>query len=340
MGRPDAGTTTMRDIAREVGVDVSTVSKVLSGGDRINVRPETRARILAAAQDLRYRPNASARSLKLQRTGALGMLLPDFTNTVYSSIVRGAVHRGEELGYVMLLAEIRADDSASAYRRLVHERRIDGLLVATAREASVLVAELERDVIPHVFLNRRVEGASRSVIVDDEAGAALAARALIDAGHRRLGLVAGPSSVDTARRRRAGFENEVRARGLPAPRVEEGAYTSHGGYDATQRLVDGADSPSGIFVSNLAAAIGALAAIHDRGLDIPGDVSVVAFNDADIAEFSHPPLTAIRMPFAEMGARAVEVLDRVLNGEPPEDVVVGQDPVLVERRSLAPPKGS
>lgn len=333
------GAPTLRDIASAVGVDVSTVSKVLSGGERITVRPETRDRILETARTLRYRPNASARGLKLSRTGALGMLLPDFTNPVYAQIVRGAVRRAEELGYAMLLAELQGErESASAYRRLVHERRIDGLLVATARHASAFVDELERDVIPHVFVNRRVPGASRSVIADDEAGAALAARALAGAGHTRLGLVAGPASVDTAQRRRLGFVSECAAYGLPAPAVEEGPYSSTGGYEAARRLLRGPSRPTGIFVSNFSAAIGALAAADEQDLTVPQDLSVVTFDEADTAAYLRPALTAVRMPFGEMGARAVEELDRVLDGEPPEDVVVATAPVLVERRSLSRPR--
>lgn len=335
-GQGNGARPTLRDIAREAGVDVSTVSRVLNGDGRISVRTETHDRIMEVVARLRYRPNASARGLRLQRTGALGMLLPDFTNPVYATVVRGAVQHAEQLGYVMLLAELR-DEPMPAYLRLVPERRIDGLLVATAREADRLVADLERESVHHVFVNRRVPGARRSVTVDDEAGAALAARTLIDAGHRRLGQVTGPASVDTARRRRAGFASAAVAHGLHEPVAEEGAFNPRGGYDAMQRLLEAPDRPTGVFVANVTAGIGAIAAAHDAGVTVPDELSVIVFDDAEIAEYTRPPLTTIRMPFGELGARAVAAIVSLLDGAEPQDIVVDTPPELVSRASVGPP---
>jgi DNA-binding LacI/PurR family transcriptional regulator len=330
-------TPTLRDVAAAAGVHLSTVSKVLGDGG-ITVRPETRQRILDAARELRYRPNASARGLRLKRTGAFGMLLPDFTNPVYATIVRGAVRRAEELGYVMLLAEIRGD-APDAYRHLVLENRIDGLIVATARASSSLARELRNENVPHVFANRRVRGAHRSVTVDDEAGAAVAAGALFEHGHRRIGLIAGPRDTDTARRRAAGFVRACDRLGI-VPRVSaEQPYTREGGYLAMTSLLESGERPTGVFASNLLAGVGALTALHAHRLAVPGDISLVTFDD-ESAEFTHPPLTAVRLPFGEMGARAVEELQRVLAGEKPSDVVVETPPTLVKRSSLAAPPAS
>ena len=145
---------TLKDIANAVGVDISTASKVVNGGG-ISVRPETRQAILDEATRLNYRPHALARNLSTRRTGALGILLPDLTNPVYATTIRGAVRRAETLGYVMLVAEVPDDAaSASVYSKLVAERRIDGFIIAVAAQQD-LIAAIDTHPVPHVFVNRR-----------------------------------------------------------------------------------------------------------------------------------------------------------------------------------------
>lgn len=330
----------MRDVAAAAGVDVSTVSKVLSGA-AISVRAETRARIEQAAAELRYRPDASARSLRLSRTGAIGMLVPDFTNAVWSGIVRSAVHEAEAQGRVVLIAEMDPDQSPAGYLHLVHERRIDGLLVATARDQSSLVAELEHDSVPHVFVNRRGGERSLSVLVDDEAGAVAGTRALIEAGHTRIGLIGGPPDIDTSRRRFDGFERTRTAAGLPDPVVTSGPYSAPGGYRAAQELLAApGPRPTAVLAANLMMALGALAAFAEAGVGVPGDMSMVAYDDAELAGFTQPAMTTVAMPHQEMGSIAVRLLERVLAGEPAESIVVPTPPRLIERDSIAPPRAS
>jgi LacI family transcriptional regulator len=325
---------TLKDIAAAVGVDVSTVSKVVNSGD-ISVRPETRQAILDAAARLQYRPHALARNLRTQRTGALGILLPDLTNPVYASTIRGAVRRAEEVGYVMLVAEV-SDDAASAsiYSKLVAERRIDGFIIAVAAQRALIEA-IKTQPVPHVFVNRRAT-IGRSVTVDDAAAARLAARTLIEAGHTRLGFIGDSDEMDTARRRRSGFSAAARAAGLPPVIDATGPYSRRGGYDACLRLLQGKDRPTGIFASNLLVGIGALAAARRLGVRVPEDVSMVTL-DAEDANFTSPPLTAIAMPLEEMGMRSVEELHAMIQGGEPKDVVVDIEPVLIRRDSVAPP---
>lgn len=332
------GNATIRDVAAAAKVDISTVSKVLRGAD-ISVRPETRVRIEQAAETLRYRANASARGLRMSRTGAFGMLMPDFTNPVYAEIVRGAVREAEVHDRVMLLAELNSVHSPQGYLRLVHERRIDGLLIATARSHSPVLALLANDDVPHVFINRRGTAGSLSVVNDDEEGAAVGTRALVDAGHRRLGLIKGPPDVDTAIRREAGFERVRLEAGLPRARIVTGPYSAGGGYRAAQELLARRGKrPTGILVSTLTMALGALAALAEAGVEVPGQMSVVAFDDGELAAVAQPPLTCVAMPHGEMGAMAVDLLEAVLAGEPAESVVVPTAPRLVARASVAAPQ--
>ena len=325
---------TLKDIATAVGVDVSTVSKVLNDGG-ISVRPQTRQAILDEAARVQYRPHALARNLRTQRTGALGILLPDLTNPVYATTIRGAVRRAEDLGYVMLVAEV-VDDAASAsvYSKLVAERRIDGFIIAVAA-GPALVAAIAANPVPHVFVNRRAR-IGRSVTVDDEAAGRLAAETLIEAGHSALGFIGASDEMDTARRRRAGFSAVVRAAGLPAVRDAVGPYSRRGGYEACLSLLERLGRPTGIFASNLLVGIGALAAVRHAGLRVPDDVSIVTLDGED-ALYTAPPLTAITMPLDEMGGRAVEELGQMITGGEPKDVVVDVAPAVIRRASVAGP---
>lgn len=325
---------TLKDIAAAVGVDISTVSKVVNSGD-ISVRPETRQAILDAAQRLNYRPHALARNLRTQRTGALGILLPDFSNPVYATSIRGAVRRADELGYVTLVAEVANDAaSASVYGKLVAERRIDGFIIAVAAQKA-LIAAIDAQPVPHVFINRRA-AIGRSVTVDDAGAARLAARTLIEAGHERLGFIGDSDEMDTARRRRAGFSAAVAAAGLPAAVDIIGPYSRRGGYESCLKLLKRKNRPTGIFASNLLVGIGALAAARELGVRVPEDVSIVTL-DAEDANYTAPPLTAISMPLDEMGSRAVEELHAMLAGGEPKDVVVDTGLELIPRASVAPP---
>jgi LacI family transcriptional regulator len=325
---------TLKDIANAVGVDISTASKIVNGGG-ISVRPETRQAVLDAAARLNYRPHALARNLRTRRTGALGILLPDFTNPVYAASIRGAVRRADELGYVTLVAET-SDDAASAsvYSKLVAERRIDGFIIAVAAK-SALIEAIDAQPVPHVFINRRAS-IGRSVTVDDAAAARLAARTLIEAGHTRLGFIGDSDEMDTARRRRAGFLEAARDAGLPPVIDVAGPYSRKGGYDACLRLLRRKKRPTGIFASNLLVGIGALAAARQLGVKVPEEVSMVTL-DAEDANYTAPPLTAIAMPLDEMGARAVEELHAMVEGGEPKDVVVDAGVVLIRRASVAPP---
>jgi LacI family transcriptional regulator len=323
---------TLRDVAAAAGVDVSTVSKVLNGGSRIRVRPDTRERILQEAERQNYRPNALARSLRSGRTGALGMLFPDLTNPVYAVIMRGAVRRAENLGYAILLGELREDASAASYERLVSQHRIDGLVIATSADAQGLVDRLSPGT-PHVFVNR-ARGPGPSVTVDDEHAGRLAGEALIAAGHTKLAFLGSSDEIDTARRRRLGFMGACRASGVPDPMDMDVPYTRKGGFDAATELLTREDPPTAFFASSLLLGIGALAGARAVGVAIPRDVSLITL-DAEDAAYTNPPLTAIQLPLSEMGAAAVEAIDRVLKGQHVGDVVVDALPRLVERDSVA-----
>ncbi len=328
---------TLREVALRAGVELSTASKVLNAAP-IAVRDETRARIVAAASELQYRPNASARGLKLQRTAALGFLLPDVSNPVYAAIVRGAMREASRRDYALLLAEIREESDDIAYLRLAQESRIDGLIVASARDHTSGAGELAWHGVPHIAVNRR-DSSGVSVYIDDEAGAASAANTLIAAGHRRLGLITGPQRVDTATRRERGFRAAVAAAGLPAPKIAIGDYATAGGAQAMRRLLAASNPPTGIFVSNFMACVGALHEAHAAGIRVPDELSVISFDEPEIAPYLIPALTAVKMPYDALGVSAVEIMCDVLEGHTPSSraLDLADEPVVTRESVAAPP---
>jgi LacI family transcriptional regulator len=301
------------------------------------IRHETRERILKTAEQLRYRPNAIARSLKNSSAGAIGLLIPSLRNPVLSEITRGAFDRAWERGYVVLLAEDTENSQAQvAYERLVGEGRIDGMLVASARPGSPLLGAFADDHVPYVFVNRRVPGSNRSVSMREEKAGALAAEHLISLGHRRLAHLAGPEGLDTAMRRREGFVKEALQAELSVL-VEAAPFDERGGFDAIQRLLRASVPPTGVFVSNINQAVGAMAGAREAGFRVPADLSLVSYDDDPVGEFLEAPLTVIAMPLYRLGSTAVDSLIDQIEGLAPRDVVIRTSPKLIVRASSAAP---
>lgn len=325
---------TLKDVASEAGVNVSTVSKVLNSRSQISVRPETRERIVAAAKMLRYHPDPVARNLRYGRGELLAMFFPDLTNPVYGLIMRGACRRAEALGYAVLVAEL-GDAEPSSYERLVEAHRIDGLVVAMSRDDPDLIDRLPAGA-PLVYVNRRAHGASPSVAVDDEAAGRLAAETLLAAGHSRLGFIGDSDATDTARRRRAGFADACGRAAVPRPLDVVAPYTRAGGFEAMAKMLDAPEPPTAVFASSLLVGIGSLAAARAHGISVPEQLSLITL-EAEDAEYTAPPLSAIRLPLRELGAAGVDMIDGVLSGKPPADVIIPIPPTLIERESVAPP---
>jgi LacI family transcriptional regulator len=328
----------LRDVAEAAGVNPSIASRVLNGDPTVSIRPETRQRINSAARSLGYTPNAFARGLKLQRSMTIGLVLPNIVTHVNGELIRGAERHAAAAGYVVLVAD--GDEfaqSGDVYRRLLLERRVDGLVLASLRSGDGVLADLERHSLPYVLVNRRPEHDGVSVSADDEAGMALGVEHLAALGHRRIGHVAGPQDADTGRRRLAGWQAAVSRLGLDdePELVAEGAFTEAGGFEAASRLLEQPRPPTAIAVSSLTGAVGALAAARRAGLSVPDQLSMVAFHDAALADYLEPALTTVRMPLREMAEAAVDALLRQIDGHAPESIVVDVPPRLVERSSTS-----
>jgi DNA-binding LacI/PurR family transcriptional regulator len=330
----------LKDVADEAGVHLSTVSRVLNGGQDASLRPETRQRILEAAARLRYRPNALARGLKLARTGAIGFLVPSLRNPVNSPIVRHAFDRAWQRDFVVLLADDSERRGApEAYERLVAQGRIDGLLIQSACIGDTFFEHFEDGHIPCVFVDRAHERAGRNVTMRDGDAGALAARHLLELGHRRIAHVAGPRRIDTIERRRTAFVDAARAGGCE-PLILEAALDERAGYEALEALRRQAPDVTAVYVANINQAIGFTAATRDAGVRVPDELSVLCHDDDPIAQYLAVPLSAIAMPLGELGSTAVDALIDQIDGLAARDILVGAPPELVDRGSTGPPLSS
>jgi LacI family transcriptional regulator len=333
---------TLKDVANLAGVHPGTASRAINAETRPLVNQETARRVLAAADQLGYRPNPIARGLKTSRSYTVGVLIPDLTNPLFPPIVRGIQDRLEEAAYTPLIANTDNDaDRERADFEAMRARQVDGLITATARRDHGLPAGLENVDLPVVLVNRRLEdGARPSVVADDRRGVQLAVEHLVGLGHKRIAHLAGPQEFSTGYLRHEGFIAAMRDAGLdPDPGVilAGSAFLESEGERLCNELLDRDPGVTAIFAANDLMALGCYDAFVARGIDCPGQISVVGYNDMPFAGWFSPPLTTVGLPHYEIGARAAELLlDRLRDSEA-EPVQVQLEPTLVVRGSTAPP---
>jgi LacI family transcriptional regulator len=309
----------IKEVAATAGVSFQTASKVLNGGS-VRVSPETAARIVAVAESLGYRPNTIARSLVQQATGTLGLIASDATDVAISQFSVAVEREARRLGYAVLVGHLSAegDDGADVVRMLI-ERRVDGVIAAAPQvEEDPEVAELLRTYVPAVSLHH-VPGGQVPVIGSNQGETGrLATEHLISHGHRRIGTVTGPFRRRVVRSRLRGYEAALQAADLEPDEdlVVEADWTPGGAAAATRLLLTRVPETTAIFVHNDAMAIGVLSAVARTGRRVGTDVAVVSCDDMPFAEYLTPSLSTVRVPLAETGERAVELLRQSISGTP------------------------
>jgi LacI family transcriptional regulator len=305
---------TIADVADRANVSTATVSRVLAGQGR--ARPETRERVFTAARELGYRPSGVARSLRQRATRTLGLIVTDIENPFFPQLVRAVEDAARDQGYAILLCNAADDpERESGYLDLLVDRWVDGVVIAASSLGGRHREWLADAPLPIVLVNSVDQEIDLpSIASDNRAGGALAAGHLTGLGHRRFGLIAAPARNVDAADRLAGARDALRAAGIDdaAVQVATGEAGVAGGERAAAEILDRDPTVTALTAYNDLMAIGAMRAIRAAGLRIPADVSVVGFDDVDLAAYVDPPLTTISQSTAEMGHWAVDRLTREL----------------------------
>jgi LacI family transcriptional regulator len=307
---------TSKDIARRLSISQSTVSRALRGDPR--VAPQTMARVLEAAREMNYAPNLAARTLITRKTATVGVVVSDITNPFYPELLEILHNEFALVGYRTVLFNERTDASAErALAELVNGSAADGIVYVSATLGSPLPGR--PGGVPMVLVNRYLDDlAVDTVVADNYRGGQLVAEAFVELGHRRIALIAGPENTTTSRDRERGFRAQLTASGVPLDESlrRVGRFSHRSGYHWCLDLLASKQRPTAVFAANDVIAFGALDAARRVGVRVPADLSIVGFDDIDMAGWEGFNLTTVRQPLAEMGGAAVKLLiERIESGD-------------------------
>jgi DNA-binding LacI/PurR family transcriptional regulator len=329
------GAPRIRDVAGRAGVSAATVSRVLNGTAR--VAPAKAAKVHEAIEELGFRPSSLARGLSLGRTGSIGVIAPFFTHWGTLARLRGITDAAAQEGYDVLIFDVEtAKQRADALLRFARRDRVDGVLIVSVPLDDADVERLRREDVAAVLVDVAHPVLSR-VTIDDEAGGRLATEHLLARGHTRIGFVGdlptSPLGFNASDRRHRGYEQALAAAGVqPDPGLtRRGVHGRESARELTRELLALREPPSAVFAASDTQAIGVLEAAEAAGLDVPGDLAVIGFDDVEIAEILK--LTTVRQPLAEIGAGALGLLLAELRDGPREPVEVVHPLALIERQT-------
>lgn len=299
---------TIKDVAREAGVSVATVSRVLNGSGPVS--EQTGQRIREVAGRLRYVPHGGARSLITRKTQTLGVLLPDLYGEFFSEVIRGMDDTAQRHGYHLLISRSHADRHGINTAMRAMRGRVDGVVAMSPDIDAESLLDAPA-TLPIVLLCSMPRGTGAdSLTIDNCTGSKAMVSHLIGLGHKRIAIIKGaPRNYDAAERMR-GYRLALQQAGItPDPSlVCEGGFTESGGYVAALALLKVTPRPTAIFAANDSMAIGALSALRESGVRVPEDIAVAGFDDIPLARYMDPPLSTVRVPTYDLGARAVEIL--------------------------------
>lgn len=332
----------LRDVARVAGVSHQTVSRVING--RANIREETRQRVLSAIEQLNYRPNAVARALASGRTRRIGVLIESSSHYGPMNMLRGVEMAARNADYTVTTYTVRRAEPGEFERGVQYllDQDVETLCILAPRQQSL--ESIRHHQLPMATV---VIGSSQSAVdaaagpgsiiavhVDQYAGAAWAMQHLLDHGHRRIAHIAGPMDWVDARERSAAWSDALTEAGQSLPELIQGDWSADSGYSAARRIAD-MDGVTAVFAANDQMALGLIHGLHDLGISVPNDISVVGFDDIPESRHFLPPLTTVRQDFRRLGLLSVAATLNLLGeGEKPESQIVAPEPVL--RSSVLP----
>ncbi|ANN50085.1 LacI family transcriptional regulator [Levilactobacillus brevis] len=330
---------TIRDLAEAAGVSVTTVSQILNGkGERFSI--ETRQRVHQLQEDLGYVPDFNARNLIMKSAQTIGVLVPNLGNPFFSMFIRGVQQTSRERHFIPLIFGANHDEQLESYylQELI-KRAVDGLIIASASITGEAIDNiLKKNGIPYLLIDQNGGPSVDRIRVDDEQGGQLAARHLLTLGHQRIVVVMPEHPTQNLRIRLAGFKAQLVDQQIPLAdsAVITSPMTKLGGYQATAAVL--AQHPTAVFAINDETALGLMRGLHEQGVRVPDDISVLGYDDIDLDEYVVPKLTTIHQPVVTMGQQATELLiNRVQNQRQPAQMV-DLPVVLKQRESTGPMK--
>jgi len=330
----------IKDVARQAGVSIGTVSHVIN--NTVPVRGVTRDRVLEAVKELDYHPNSVARSLQSRRTNTISLVLPTTERNLeehsyLSELLAGIMDESRHHSFDLLLsASCPETEELSIYRRMVRGKRVDGCIITCTKEDDERIVYFLEEDMPFVAFGRSNEEWDFPYVdVDGKAGVHQGVRYLIDLGHRRIGFMGLPSELMCSRHRLEGYHAALEEEGLPfdSSLVTEGKASQAGGYHAMKNLLEVEPSPTAIMTSSDLMALGAMKAASEKGLSVGRDISIVGFDDIQLAANYHPPLTTIRQPTYKIGVMLCHMLIQLIRGEELSERQIILQPELIVRES-------
>lgn len=333
-----AGMATIREVAQHARVSVATVSHVINHTRYVD--PETEARVRTAIAALGYRPNLLARSLRRRETRTIGLVVPDNSNPYFAEVARVIENSGFAEGYSVILCNTDwSEEKQASYVDVLLSKQVDGLILMASSERLDPLQHILAARVPVVIVGRETSDLpAHQVLVDNEQGGYLAGQYLMRLGHRRIGCVAGPRDETPSWGRIIGFQRALADAGVPlAPAaIAPGDFRPAGGEAAMRTLLARGLGLTAVFAANDLMAFGAINALHRAGLRVPGDVSVIGFDNIGLSAVMMPSLTTVAQPVADVGQASVRLLLRQIAGESssPERVVFPT--TLIERESCRP----
>jgi len=331
---------THKDVAERAGVSVATVSYVLNHGPR-PVASKTRSKVEAAIAELGYYPNELARSLRLQQSSTIGLILPSILNPVFAEIAHAIESVCSEAGFLVLLCNSERQHAREEhFVQMLRAKQVDGVVIIPHDQPLTLVAPLRQAHIPFVVLEHDLPGV-HCIAIDELQGGRLATQHLIGLGHRRIALIRRKATSALSTQRLIGYQQALAAAGIrfDANLVVDCEAGQAAGERTMQQLLALARPPTAVFTHNDVLAMGALHAIRQAGLSVPGDISVVGYDDITSAAYFFPPLTTVRSPKAEMGARASRMILQLVQQKdhPPATTITLPVELVIRLSTAAPP---
>ena len=317
---------TMKDIAKQTGLGLATISKYMNGG---TVRQKNRVLIEKAIQDLDFTVNEFARSLKTSRSRTIGVLIPELSNGFITSIITVIEDILRQNGYGIIVCDSRSSPKLQEEAvGFLLGKRVDGIIMMPIGADSGCLSPVFLKEIPVVLIDRPLDdtdGRTGSVLVENSSISKQSTQHLLENGHRKIGLIAGPKDVFTSKQRLEGYRKALEEKRIPFEQrhVVYGGYTIEGGYEAMNSLLLQAPDITAVFVTNYEMTIGAMLAVNEKGIQLPQELSFIGFDNQELARIVKPNLTIVEQPIREIGEKAAQqLLEQLQKKAPPQQIVL------------------